>query len=316
MAHQIESNYAVYAGKPAWHKLGTVLTEIKSVQEAWQHAYPFTCLEVPIFAEIGGVKDAITRKKAIYRSDGKLLGVVGNDYKLLQPIEAMSSAFDPLLKSGLVSLESAGSLFGGTRLWALGSIKNAISDITPNDAIKAYFLMYTSFDGSLAHGLQFTATRVVCNNTLSAAVSAAGNDNSYRFKHTASLPRNIESAMAQVNLATKKFEATTEAYKSLVRKQMTRRQQETYISNVISDNQAADDQSAKMETKVRFVIDLLDSDTNKLPVMRGTAWQAYNAVTEFITHSQGRTDDTRLNNQWFGAASHLNDKALSLALAQ
>src|SRR5262249_55622148 len=37
-----------------------------------------------------------------------------------------------------------------------------------------------------------------------------------------------------------------------------------------------------------------------MPAVRGSLWAAYNAVTDYLTHSRGRTDDSRLNSVWFG----------------
>lgn len=54
MAHEIEGNYAFFAsGKPAWHGLGTVLTDAPSVDEAWRLAYPHALIETGLEAVIG-----------------------------------------------------------------------------------------------------------------------------------------------------------------------------------------------------------------------------------------------------------------------
>jgi hypothetical protein len=42
---------------------------------------------------------------------------------------------------------------------------------------------------------------------------------------------------------------------------------------------------------------------NDMAGVKGTAWAAYNAVTEYITHERGRSDDNRVNAAWFGAES-------------
>ena len=64
------------------------------------------------------------------------------------------------------------------------------------------------------------------------------------------------------------------------------------------------------------VVELLDTQKglDLVPAVRRTAWQAYNAVTEYLTHEHGRSEDTRLNSQWFGASANVNRKALSMAL--
>ena len=53
---------------------------------------------------------------------------------------------------------------------------------------------------------------------------------------------------------------------------------------------------------------------NDLPGVQGTVWAAYNAVTGYLGHERGRTDDGRLNSLWFGEGASLNRRALEAAL--
>ena len=43
-------------------------------------------------------------------------------------------------------------------------------------------------------------------------------------------------------------------------------------------------------------------------------WGAYNAVTEYLTWTRGRSNDTRLNHLWFGPGASTNAKALEVAV--
>ncbi len=63
--------------------------------------------------------------------------------------------------------------------------------------------------------------------------------------------------------------------------------------------------------------DLIDGQKGLelVPAARGTAWQAYNAVTDYLTHTAGRNNDNRLHGQYFGQAADVNQQALQLALA-
>ena len=49
---------------------------------------------------------------------------------------------------------------------------------------------------------------------------------------------------------------------------------------------------------------------------KGTMWGAYNAVTEYLTHEYGNSDDKRLYNNWFGSSLRTNDQALKVALEE
>jgi phage/plasmid-like protein (TIGR03299 family) len=328
MAHEIESNKAFFVSKPAWHGLGTILTDAPTIEEAWTIAYPHTLFKMDLEAfTINDAGERVTlplvNSKVIIRDDGTEFNTVGNDFELVQPIEILEH-FRPLLDTGHVKLEAGGSLRGGSQMWALAKINGADCDILPGDQVKSYFLMYTGFDGSLRIGMSQTNTRVVCANTLAAAI---GSGIDHKFKHTKNVRTRMSGAIEQVKSALADFHKDAEAYKYLAQKKMTETQQEVYIAKTLlndtefegymHDTLSRERISEKKVTIVHNVLELLDTQRGLeyIPAMRGTAWQAYNAVSEYVTHNYGRTTDSRLNAQWFGESAKLNDRALELALA-
>lgn len=318
--HEIEGNNAFFTGEPAWHNLGTVLTTAPSIQEAWKLAYPHTLIECPLEATIidpQGVKhyQPIESHKAIIRSDGKHLGTVGADYCLEQPYEVLNF-FAPYIESGLLELEAGGSLKEGTRMWALGKIKGSETEIVKGDTVKAYLLAATAFDGTLARLTKFCDTRVVCANTL--AIARGESTTEWKNKHTVNMQAKMAEVQHNVGLALVAHKQSVEAYRALASKKMSDIQQKNYIVQVIAGELPQKDWSGQLQTKVTTVIDLIDTQRGLeyVPAIRGTAWQAYNAVSEYVTHHAARNEDNRLNNQWFDASTQgLNNRALELALA-
>lgn len=323
MAHQIESNYAFFASNtPAWHKLGTVLKDAPSVDDAWRMAYPFEVFKLQAGAVITQDGKEIFEKSpdhsAIVRSDGKFLSFASNGYEVVQPYQVFD-AYRPLIDEGLVELEAGGSLCEGKRIWALGKIKGAEAEILPGDKLKAYLLLHGSFDGSLPTGFKETGVRCVCANTIAMAM-AGGMDMSSR--HTKNTHKRLTDYRDQIATRLRNFHNNVEIMRSLATKQTPRKTQVQYVYDVLltpaEQKQLKDDElSTRTANKVQYVVDLLDSQRGLqyVPAMRGTAWQAYNAVSEYITHESGRTDDSRVNSQWFGAGAALNQKAMQLAQA-
>lgn len=320
MSHEIEDNKAFFKGQPAWHGLGKVLSDAPSVKEAWEIAYPHTLHECPIEAYIlddNSVKNylPLTTHKAIIRDDGKHLGIVGIDYKLEQPFEVMNF-FQPYIESGLVELEAGGSLREGSRIWALGKIKQSEKEIVKGDTVKAYLLAATAFDGSLARLTKFCDTRVVCANTL--AIARGERTTEWKVRHTKNMDEKMEAVQEHVSAALNAHNKSVEAYRYLASKKMERKAQVSYIVEVIAGKKEKKDWSAQLTTKVTTVIDLIDRQRGLeyVPAIKGTAWQAYNAVSEYVTHHAARNSDNRLNNQWFDASTQdLNQRALEVALA-
>ena len=320
MAHEIEGNYAFFGSNtPAWHGLGTVLTDAPSIQEAWSMAYPFQLLKCPLetYVEVDGERHRadVAGHACIVRNDGKQLGIVGEGYELEQPIDVLSF-FEPYIESGLVELEAGGSLKEGRRMWALGKVKQSEVDIVPGDTVKAHLLAATSFDGSMSKLIKWVDTRVVCANTL--AVARREISTEYRIKHTKNMKSKIADAQAHVAATLENHRQATKLYKALAAKPMTHGAMVTYVRNVLAPEVLDKDYTPQLRTKVDLVTDLLESQRglDLVPAARGTAWQAYNAVSDYVTHHAGRNEDNRLNNQWFDAATiGLNSRAMELALA-
>lgn len=316
MSHEIENEKAFFTQKPAWHGLGQVLTDAPSVQEAWKIAYPHELFKLDIQATIASDDGAIhtheiTDHKAIVRDDGKNIGIVGKGFELIQPYEAFEF-FEPFIESGVATLEAGGSLSDGKRMWALAKVKGASADIIPGDPVHRYWLVFTGFDGSLSHGIQGTDVRVVCANTLAAAMSQGG----LRFRHTKNLRTKIDQVQQEALKAQSEFQKDVEKFQHLAKKKMNRASQVRYVVDLFADGKDPDEMSTVKQNQASRVVELLDTQKGLelVPAVQGTAWQAYNAVTEYLTHEHGRSEDTRLNSQWFGSSASMNRKALSMAL--
>jgi hypothetical protein len=93
---------------------------------------------------------------------------------------------DNLLDGG--RWETAGSIKNGTVVFGSLALDRQ-TDLDPKgrgDKVNNYLLVHTSHDGSLAIQASVTPVRVVCQNTLNAAVGHKGNraKQSFRIRHT------------------------------------------------------------------------------------------------------------------------------------
>src|ERR1019366_6932364 len=177
MAHELASGKDMaYINETPWHGLGSKLPKNQPI-EVWQKAsgmdFEIKQSDVLFNAENGDGNLLNLRSNpeatVLYRSDNnEPLSVVSKRYKVVQPKDVLGFYRD-LVSVGGFELETAGVLKGGKKLWALA--KTGQSVLLPGlDKVKAYLLLATSCDGSLATTAQFTSVRVVCNNTLQMAV--------------------------------------------------------------------------------------------------------------------------------------------------
>lgn len=140
MSHEIES--MMFVGETPWHRLEQRQAERpKTVDEALVAAgLDWEVKPYPLFSNIPlGSQDAqgrdqflkvpVNGNKAIIRSsDNKVLGVVGKGYRPLQNKEGFSF-FDEALQNDLATIETAGSLRGGRRVWMLAHINGCEQDV-------------------------------------------------------------------------------------------------------------------------------------------------------------------------------------------
>lgn len=319
MAHEIES--MTYAGEVPWHKLGTKIDD--SLCYDWLAVSKAAGLDwqadlVDLMTTDTG---AIVTHRAVRRNtDGKILGVVGPDFRPLQNAEAFAW-FVPFLESRQAQLHTAGSLRGGSRVWVLAKLNRDPMVIATGDEVEKYLLLSHGHDGSLCVRVGFTPIRVVCANTLAQSHNADASK-LIRLKHTAGLQTNLANVREIMDLANQQFEASAEQYRLLARKSINQADLRKYVKLAIGVDKIGQDATAEaaLSTRTKNTIERIMSMAeygrgNDMPSIKGTYWAAYNGVSEWLVYDRGHSDESRLNSLWYGDSSNLNRQALELALA-
>jgi phage/plasmid-like protein (TIGR03299 family) len=315
--HQIEINGGkasmAYFGQMPWHGLGTALAEDDLYD--WPSASVKAGLNWE--AELVPLVTADTQAKVEHRAvrrktDGRVLGVVGPRYAVLQNDDAFAW-FEPFLEATEAALHTAGSLRNGSRIWVLAKLNRDPLVIAQGDEVDKYLLLSHSHDGSLAVRVGFTPVRVVCANTLAMAHGADASK-LLRVKHTKDVHDNLANIREIINLANAEFQATAEQYRLLARKSINQTDLQRYVQKVLK---VEDDREAgtRMKNIIEEIVGLAEAGRgNDLPSVRGTYWTAYNGFSEWLSYSRGRSQENRLNSLWFGDSANLNRQALEVAL--
>jgi phage/plasmid-like protein (TIGR03299 family) len=305
----MEDDQVVLVKTPAWHKLGIVVNEPPTINEAIQMANLGWEVETqPLF--LGDGRQAYDGNAVVRKDTNKILGVVGPKFTPLQNTDAFS-VYNPLVENKLVNIETCGSLFNGRKVWILGKVNGGTThtaDIVQGDTVELYVLLSNTHDGTAAVRFGFTPVRVVCNNTLKMSINNAASK-LIRVIHSTNVKSNVENLRDVMNMAAGEFIASAEVYRSLAKKQINAADLAKYIRIVFD---IADDKTkSKALTEVTAAF---ENKENTLPGMKGSGWAAYNAVTDYINHTQGRNEENRLNSLWFGINSQRNQLALDTAV--
>ena len=211
-----------------------------------------------------------------------VLATVGERYQEVQNEELFS--FGDNILDADASWESAGSIKDGRVVF--GSLlmprEVVIDPQGANDKTVTYLLVTTSHDGSLAVQACVTPVRVVCQNTLNAALH--GVKQSFKIRHTQTVTGKVEQARSALGLTYKYMDAFEAEAQALYTQSIT---DDTFdkIVRALYPEPEADVKGAakKWQTKVDLISDLYHTSPTT-ETIRGTAWGAYNALTERIDY--------------------------------
>lgn len=257
-----------------WHGLGTPVESAKTSKEAIELAgLNWTVSQKEMYA--GDIK--VPGYFANMRdSDNSILGVVGKRYQIVQNADAFDFT-DSLVGEGC-TYETAGSLFGGKRIWLLAKMpKTTIL----GDDVEPFICFSNSHDGSTAIKVAMTPIRVVCNNTLNVALKGA--KRTWSAKHTGSISSKMSEAKYTLGLAQQYMDELAIVSDQLANTRVT--EEDTYkllCSLFPTEDDMSDRRKANVEEqKKQFIICTMAPDLKKFD---GTAYQLLQAATDFSTH--------------------------------
>lgn len=254
----------------------------------------------------------------LYRSDsGDVLSVVSAKYQPVQPHEVIEFYRDLTEKYGF-QLETAGSLKGGKRIWALANTRNAMQ-LRGRDENKLYLLLATSFDGSMSTQARLTNIRVVCNNTIELATQGKAE---VVVPHSTKFDADKVKLDMQIGEAWERFQASAEAMSRRIvgRDESVRFFLDVYYGLKNDDEIRAFQQVEGNDKKVeklttRLQQALFSSPGAHLESARGMLWGLVQAVTWDTDHTApARSQENRLNSSWFGVNRQLKQRAWNKAV--
>lgn len=321
MAHMIDETTGkaamAYTGEVPWHGLGFKL-EANATIEEWTKAagMEWTAEKADVMGKPEtGSPIMFPGRHVLYRSDTRApLWLVSSDYKAVQPKEVLEFFRDLVSDLGGFKMETAGVINGGRKVWALAKAAKDRVTFGKDDKVNRYLLLATSYDKSLPTIIQQTATRVVCNNTLTASVNAE-----YEPRVTVRHTTKFDAGKVKLKLALDdQWDAFGITVEKLTAKHVSTKAAEAFFADVLY---TTEDRSAKgynKDTEVKEVAQLMDVYANapgqQMATANGTAWGLVNAVTYQVDHlAKTRTQDARLNKAWFGPGNLLKTRALQRA---
>lgn len=315
MSHQLTITHAgtaemAYVGETPWHGLGQILLPGASIDE-WRVAagMDWEIMRTHVQYTNGELHDW-KDNQVLYRSDNnKPLAIVSPKYKAVQPHQVLEFFRDLVEKNGF-QLETAGTMKGGRRFWALANTGLG-GEVVDGDNINTYLLLVTSCDGGLATTAQFTSIRVVCNNTLQMSMRE---NHGTRISVRHNTEFNPDNFKAELGLnATAVYTDFMSRMQDLANTSLSGGQAEEIIEAMFAKKGV----TTPIRTTKGFktVMQLFNGvgKGSQIDGVAGTAWGLVNAVTEYSDfHIRAKNQEYRLDSAWFGAGRSLKENILEL----
>jgi len=319
---------AAYALTPAWHKLGTVIDHPMTSPEAIRFGHlDWLVKQCKVFAhdviEVDGKPETrhieISDSFANIRVDnGHVLGIVSDRYVVVQNWEAFDFV-DALYKDGIIRYEAVGSLKDGKLVWLLARMPNEFQ-VAAQDKLHQYILFTTAHDGSRAVRVLPTSVRVVCWNTLSLAT--ANESTGISIRHKGDIKTKLDDARKAIMQVQKRFDVFHDKAAKLTKVNFDVDKMKALVEVLLPKENGVND-TRRQKAREAIVAAFTDGPQN-LPEIRGTAWAAFNAVTQFTDHcpivayrGKGNNDEdtareSRMESVLLGSNARFKTSALNL----
>lgn len=333
MSHLIENEQFAYVGEAPWHGIGVDCppgstgafmldvaglnwqVEPRTIAIADQVIDPEKNEPVFYMPGTGGLF------RAIVRTDTNHIFQVATTF--YQPVQnsQIIDFFHDYCEAGHATMETVGALRNGAVVWALAKLNGGSSaELAGGDKLKGYLLLATSHDGSMRTIGRATQIRVVCNNTLSAAISGSlvkGKDAAgvFSMMHTRKWDEVVKAeAQETMGMASEQVAKTNALAGELAKATIDEAGWMEFMGKLLGEDKVVNPKTAAlmpMAQQIRHAT--VNSPGSDMISAKGTLWGAVNGVTYFADHVRGKSQDGRLAAAWFGDGDRLKRTAVTIA---
>jgi hypothetical protein len=194
MAHELYGDrFYGRQEEPAWHQLGHVFVDDLLARKAYETIGAYRVTVEPTYAAVGGKRLSLPGRVILRHptdDDPRFVpfGTVGPEYRLITPDEACD-IYDRVVGK---PVETMGALKEGRMFF----FSTKLPDIdVKGDDVEMYQLTVIPMDGLHVAEIVRTGVRVVCWNTLSAALGSAHEADVFRVVHDETAVERLEDWM-------------------------------------------------------------------------------------------------------------------------
>jgi phage/plasmid-like protein (TIGR03299 family) len=308
MAHNLNETNGIVSfagtlekGQKSWHGLGQYVDSAMTSEEAIKLArldYKIEKWDIQAYSGIELAED--DQYKAVVRTDTKqVLGMVSPKYEIIQN-EDCFKFFDEIIDKGEAIYETAGALGKGERIFLTAKLPNDI--VVKGEEVDLYFMLTNGHNGK--HGLVagLTPIRVVCNNTLTAALGNIKNKVTVRHHKDANL--RLREAYNVMGMASKYTAQISPIFNAMADRRMNDQEFRKLIMSALKPNTTIvkEEESTRLRNMTEDIFAFSQThDTQQTEATKGTMWGAVNSVSGYLNWTKDyRSAEEKMKDISFG----------------
>lgn len=259
-----------------------------------------------------GKKETSDKSFFTFRTDTEVVlgNNVGAGYTIVQNADAFTF-FDAIAEGEGMRYETAGALGKGERIFITAKLPDYIK-VGNDDIIEKYLFLTMSHDGKHDITAAFTPIRIVCNNTLNAALGDC--TNMIKIKHAYDVQQKLKEAQRIMGMVNTLSPLMEQAFNQWSKVKINDKALQRLIQIALAPNKETldlvkdgrwDEVSGNYRKAVYGAYGYSHmADSQKLDTTKGTVFGAYNAVTGYFQNVKDYTDnEDKLNSIMCGGVA-------------
>lgn len=242
--------------------------------------------------------------KAIVRSDtNDVVGIVGKDYGVVQNVEAFSM-FDIIAREKGANFARVKTFDNGASMVARMELPVRPEDYIrmKDDRVKRVIDLTNSFDGSTGFVGDLGLEVLACSNGL----RRKARESRFMLRHTKNIKDRYSQAFEVFGIAEVYFDELINRSKSLAKKIFTKQDMKKFVEALFPINPKKEDFSTRALNNQSAVMALFFEGMGNVG---RSAFDAYNALTEWLDHKRFKDADKANKANHFGTGRKMRETA-------
>lgn len=269
----------------------------------------FQVAKVPLYLPDG--TEVPNKMATINKDTGDYLGTVGRDYTIVQPIDfyGLANAFEA--ETGAKAVQTV-TLKGGAVMGINFQLNTR--EYVAGDPVRMNFLMMTAFNMQYSVLGRALSNRLACLNQLPSSTKL------FDIKHTRFVADRLSLALRMISYFGAEQKVFDTKMKALANYNLSERDAVTWFQGLFGKRKKNSKRSdSLLRNRTEDFVHLLTAGRGTdLAGVRGTAYGALNALTEWVNHSRStrvRGDRDEAEVKWeatiFGSGQNLMQKGFN-----